>query len=247
MIDIHCHILPGLDDGPSNMKRAVDMALCAVRSGTSRIIATPHFKNGVFKVSPEMVTASVEMFTRELKEKRIALDVLPGAEIRISPEICRQLDQGELLPLGASSYYLFELPDIFIKDGIIKLLRQLQQREVMPVIAHPERNRTIMRHPEMITELIFEKALFQITGKSITGENGKLSFRIARDMVKEGQVHFVASDGHSLRHRPPCISDTVKAVKKVGGEKAVRTIFEENPAKIVGSSARDGAMSKRVG
>ena len=247
MIDIHCHILPGLDDGPSNMEKAVDMALAAVRSGTSRIIASPHFKNGVFEVSPAMVRASVKMFTRVLEKKKIPLEVLPGAENRISPDSCALLDQGELLPLGSSRYYLFELPDIFIKQGIIMVLRQLRQREVIPIIAHPERNRTILRHPEMIREFLFENALFQITGKSMTGENGKHCFKIARDMVKEGQAHFVASDGHNIRHRPPCLGNAVKAVKKAGGEKAVRTIFEENPAKIVGGSARDNATGKQVG
>ena len=233
MIDIHCHILPGLDDGPSTMDKAVAMALAAVSSGTTRIVATPHFKNGVFEVGPEMVKASIAVFTGVLEEKKIALKVLPGAEIRISPDTCSHLDQGELLPLGASRYYLFELPDIFIKDGIIMVLRQLRQREVIPVIAHPERNRTIQRHPEMIPEFIFENALFQITGKSMTGGDGKHCFKIARDMVKEGLAHFVASDGHSLRRRPPCLDDAVKAVEKIGGKKAVRAIFEENPAKIV--------------
>lgn len=246
MIDIHCHILPGLDDGPSNMEKAVDMALAAVKSGTTRIIATPHFKNGVFKVSPQMVNASVKMFTRVLGKKKIGLGVLPGAEIRISADTCSLMDQGELLPLGDSRYYLFELPDIFIKQGIIMVLRQLRQREVIPVIAHPERNRTIMRHPEMIPEFIFENALFQITGKSVTGENGKHSFKIARNMVKDGLAHFVASDGHNIRHRPPCLADAVKVVKKIGGERAVRTIFEENPAQIVGGSARDDARGKRL-
>lgn len=234
MIDIHCHILPGIDDGPSNMDKAVAMALAAVRSGTSRIIATPHFNNGVFEVDKEMVKSSVGFFTWVLEEKKIALEVLPGMEIRISPDTCSLLDQGELLPLGASRYYLFELPDIFVKDGIFEVLRQLRQRDVIPVIAHPERNRTIMRHPEMIPEFIFENVLFQITGKSMTGGNGRDSFKIAWNMVKEGLVHFVASDGHGLRHRPPCLSDAVKAVKKAGGKKAVKTIFEENPVKIVG-------------
>ena len=234
MIDIHCHILPGLDDGPSNMDKAVAMALAAVLSGTSRIIATPHFNDGVFEVTPKMVKASVGVFTGVLEEKKIDLKVLPGGEIRISPDTCSLLDQGELLPLGNSRHYLFELPDIFIKDGIIEMLRQLRQREVIPIIAHPERNRTIQRYPAMIPEFIFENVLFQITGKSMTGGNGKHSFKIARDMVKEGLAHFVASDGHSLRHRPPCLSDAVKAVKKAGGKKAVRAIFEENPAKILG-------------
>lgn len=246
MIDIHCHILPCLDDGPSNMEKAVDMALAAVRSGTSQIIATPHFKNGTFEVSKEMVSSSIKMFTRVLEEKKIALEVLPGAEIRISPESCALLDQGELQPLGASRYYLFELPDIFIKEGIFMVLRQLRQREVIPVIAHPERNRTIQRHPKMIPEFIFENALFQITGKSVTGENGKHSFKIARDMVKEGVAHFVASDGHGVRHRPPSLCNAVKAVKKAGGEMAVRTMFEENPAKIVADSFRFDAAGKRV-
>lgn len=246
MIDIHCHILPGLDDGPSKMKSSVNMAQAAVRSGTSTIIATPHFKNGVFEVSPEMVNNSVKVFAGVLEEKKITLDVLSGAEIRITPNICTHLDQGELLPLGASRYYLFELPDIFIKEGIIKVLRQLRSREVIPVIAHPERNRTIQRHPEMISEFIFENALFQITGKSITGENGKHSLKIAWNMVKEGWAHFVASDGHSLRHRPPCLDDAVTAVKKAGGKKAVRTIFEENPAKIFADSVMSDVRGKQV-
>ena len=248
MIDIHCHILPGIDDGPSNMDKAVGMALAAVRAGTSRIIATPHFKNGVFEVSKEMVTASVKMFNKVLEDKEIALAVLPGAEIRISPDSCTLLDRGELLSLAGSRYYLFELPDIFIKQGIIEVLRQLRQREVIPIIAHPERNRTIQRHPEMIPEFIYEKALFQVTGKSLTGENGKLCFKIARDMVKEGQAHFVASDGHNIRHRPPCLDDAVNAVKKVGGDKAVSTIFEENPAKIEGRCLAGNVVTgKRVG
>lgn len=247
MIDIHCHILPGLDDGPSNMDKAVDMALAAVRAGTSRIIATPHFKNGVFEVSRDMVSASVKMFNRVLEEKKISLAVLTGAEIRISPDICALLDKGELPALGNSRYYLFELPDIFIKEGIIMMLQQLRQREVIPIIAHPERNRTIQRHPEMIPEFIFENALFQVTGKSLTGENGKLSFKIARDMIKAGEAHFVASDGHNIRHRPPSLDDAVKAVKKVGGEVAVRTIFEENPEKMMAGSAGDYAAGKQVG
>jgi protein-tyrosine phosphatase len=98
----------------------------------------------------------------------------------------------------------------------------------------------------MIPEFIFEKALFQITGKSITGENGKHSFKIAWNMVKNGQAHFVASDGHSLRHRPPCLDNAAKAVKKAGGKKAVRTIFEENPAKILAGSVMSDVRGKRV-
>ena len=247
MIDIHCHILPGLDDGPSNLEKAVDMALAAVRSGTSRIIATPHFNNGVYEVNTDMVNASVKMFNRVLEKRKINLEVLPGAEIRITPDTSVLLDQGEILSLGSSRYYLLELPDIFIKDGIIMILRQLRQREVVPVIAHPERNRTILRLPGIIREFIFEHALFQITGKSIAGGNGKRSLNIARDMVKEGLAHFVASDGHSLRHRPPCLDDAFNAVKKIAGAAAAEALMVENPLKILDQLPVKAITGKKAG
>ena len=160
-----------------------------------------------------MITASVELFSKELDKMEIPLEIIPGAEIRISSDTCALLNQGELPCLGHSRYYLIELPDIFIKNAIIKVLRQLWQHGVVPVIAHPERNRTIKKHPGIAKEFVFENALLQVTGQSLTGENGKGCYRVARDMIKEGLAHFVASDGHDLRYRPPCLDQAYKMVK----------------------------------
>ncbi len=233
MIDIHCHILPGIDDGPATLKTAVKMAKQAFASGTDTIIATPHFLNMIYKVTLEDIKRATALLCDALTEYDIDLQIFSGAEIRIVHNTCQLIDKGELPSLAGTNYYLFELPEIFIKDGIFIVLRQLRGMDIIPVIAHPERNYTIMKNPGLIKELRFEKTRFQLTGQSVLGENGKISHEIAKQMIKNGEADFIASDGHDPEFRKPCLNNVYKAVKKISNERIAKAIMIDNPVQLM--------------
>ena len=246
MIDIHCHILPGIDDGPQNMEQAVQMAMLAKKSGINEIIATPHFLNMVYEVDKKTVYTCVKMFSKELKKRKISLKIFPGAEIRIAHNTCLMLKKDLLPSLAFSDYYLFELPEIFIKDAISMVLRQLKELYIVPVIAHPERNYTIMKNPGLLKDPAFKNTLFQLTGKSVLGENGKISQKISKEMIRRGQAHFIASDGHDLEFRKPSLKNVFAAVKKITDEKTAKKILIENPEALLSRSAASKYIGKRV-
>jgi len=247
MIDIHCHILAGIDDGPENMEQAVRMALVAKQSGIDRMIATPHFLNMVYQVDLNTVYDAVKKFSRELARQRISLKVFPGAEIRIAHDTCLMLKKGLLPSLAGSLYYLFELPEIFIKEGVLKVIQQLREMDVIPVIAHPERNHTLMKNPGVIKDFISENTRFQLTGDSVSGKNGAVSQKIAKEMIRLGQAHFIASDGHDPEFRKPSLKNIFKIVKRISNEKTARKILIENPEMILDHAPGGKIIGKKVG
>jgi len=247
MIDIHCHILPGIDDGPGNIEDAVRMAKIALASGIDTVVATPHFLNMVYEVDQAGIEHAVDLLRNALVQQDIGLKIFSGAEIRMMHDTCRLLDKGKLPSLAGSDYYLFELPEIFIKDGILMVLRQLRDREVIPVIAHPERNYTIMKTPGLIRDLGFEKAKFQLTGQSVLGKNGKISHKISKQMIGEGTADFIASDGHDPEFRQPCLSHLFKAVKKISNEHRAQQIMIENPGQILEQDPGNKLIGKKAG
>jgi protein-tyrosine phosphatase len=157
------------------------------------------------------------------------------------------LEKGLLPSLAGSRYYLFELPDIFIKDGIIKVLRQLTERDIIPILAHPERNHTLIKNPGMLADFAAEKTLFQVTGDSVLGKNGRISHKMAKAMIRAGQVHFIASDGHDADFRKPVLNNVFKAVKKISNEKTAKKIMMENPKELLDQAKEGNHMGKRVG
>ncbi len=247
MIDIHCHILPGVDDGPDNLEYAVKMAKQALACGIDTVIATPHFLNMVYDVDLAAVENATRRLSKALVKQKIGLKVLPGAEIRLLHNTCQSLDKGTLPSLAGSNYYLFELPDIFIKDGILMVLRQLRERDVVPIIAHPERNFTIMKNPGLLKDLESEKAKFQLTGQSILRKNGKLSYKISKDMIGNGVADFIASDGHDLEFRKPSLEKVYKAVTKISNRAMAQKIMIENPGRILDQAPEKILFGKKVG
>lgn len=237
MIDIHCHILPGLDDGPKTMEQALAMARLAERSGTRRIIATPHFLNGVYTIDTHQIKQCAEQFSRALDREKINIEMFTGAEIRVAHNICTLFEKGALPSLAGSAYYLFELPDIFFKEGVFRMLHQLQKREVVPVIAHPERNYTLLKKPGMIQAFLDRQCVFQLTGESVLGNNGKASFRLSKEMICSGSAHFIASDGHNTDSRPPVLKNVFKAVKKISNETTAGKLMIENPETLLATSS----------
>ena len=233
MIDIHCHILPEIDDGPKTKEEAIKMSCLAVDSGTDIVFATPHFMNGVFTTDLMSISIKTKAFSNTLKHSNIPLAIFEGAEIRISSKTAEMMSTGELPGLGQTRYYLIELPSTFIKEGVLRIVRQMVDMGGVPIIAHPERNYMIMKQPELIDDLLDAGVRFQLTGKSVTGKNDRISFKISRQMIMENKAHYIASDGHDLYYRPPRLDTVFKILKKSADEKTAKKLLIENPKEIV--------------
>lgn len=201
MIDIHCHILPGIDDGSPNLEESLEMAKAAVAEGIHTIIATPHHENGRFTNEAAKVKRAVTAFNEVLEQQHIPLRVLPGQEIRIYRNFIDDYHSGQLVSLNDSPYILVEFPAAEIPKGIFELFHEMSILGKIPVIAHPERNQELVRHPERLVELIELGALSQVTSHSLNGLFGRKIQEAAFQFCKWNLVHFVASDAHNMRQR----------------------------------------------
>src|SRR3954454_15098145 len=202
MIDLHCHILPGLDDGPSNLDFSLLMARAAVEAGTQLIVATPHIRAD-FDVDPVEIEPRVDLFNERLQRERLPLRVLPGAEIgwATAPE----LDDTQLarLALGSGKRVLLESPYGKKAVDIEGIIAGLQKRGFQAVLAHPERCPLFQRDPERLRKIVEDGTLCSITAGSRAGRFGEPVRNYAVTMLKTGLVHDVASDAHDHIHRPP--------------------------------------------
>lgn len=234
MIDIHTHILPGMDDGAGDMAESLAMSRVAVEDGIHTIVATPHVLPGVFdndKNKIQMITAELN---QALQQHNIAVKILPGAEYRLQPDLPRKLLRGELLTINNNGRYLLvELPSAFIPEYTDQILYEIQLQGVTPIIAHPERNGGFAARPAILQEMVSRGILAQITSSTITGSFGKQVKKTAWSFIKKGLVHLVASDAHSSTGRAPLLSDAYKEIQKHLGSKFARQLIQQNPELII--------------
>jgi protein-tyrosine phosphatase len=213
VIDLHCHILPGLDDGPSNLDFSLAMARAAVEAGTQLIVATPHIRAD-FDVDPVEIEPRVDLFNERLQRERLPLRVLPGAEIgwATAPE----LDDTQLarLSLGSGKRVLLESPYGKKAVDVEGIIAGLQERGFQAVLAHPERCPLFQRDPERLRKIVAEGTLCSITAGSMLGRFGEPVRSFTVTMLREGLVHDVASDAHDHLHRPPNLVEGFENVKE---------------------------------
>lgn len=201
MIEIHSHILPGLDDGPASTEEALKLAESAVEAGITKIIATPHHLNESHDNPRQEVEEATRLFELLLKEQDIPLQVRAGQEIRLHPRFMELWMNDELLTLASSKYILLELPYHEIPAYFPDLLHELRIRNLIPIIAHPERNAVLLREPEKLREFMTEGVLCQITAQSILGLFGRKVQKWCFHFCKQNGLHFISSDAHDLKHR----------------------------------------------
>ena len=170
MLDLHCHILPGIDDGPPTMEQAIEMAVAAFRDGTRTIVATPHSRDVNERGSIACVRALAERLKAELRTRSIPLDVLLGMENHLALDTPEQVDAGAALPIEGTRCILIELPFEFYPYHTRDTLRSLCNRGLTPVVVHPERNLAIQRDARLIAVLVEDGAFTQITAGSLTGD-----------------------------------------------------------------------------
>lgn len=235
MVDIHCHILPCVDDGAESLEDAVEMARMAADSGVEAIIATPHCnlpgaeeKN---YISPALQRSFLAL-ARAVKEADIPVSILPGAEVLCTPEVPELLRQGKLLTLAGSRYLLLEFffdEDLEYMDD---MLCAVARQGFVPVIAHPERYETVQRIPRVIERWFRSGYVIQLNKGSILGRLGRRSGQAAAWILSRGLAHVVASDAHSPLMRTPQMGELTEFLLQVCHPEYVDILLRDNPRRI---------------
>lgn len=202
MVDLHCHLLPEIDDGSKSMEISLRLAREAVENGVTHALLTPHHMNGRYVNHKQDVIRRTAEFRQQLKEHEIPLTVFPGQEVRINGQLIDALDKDDILFADEDNRYLMlEFPDDDVPHYTNQMIFELQQRGITPIIVHPERNNKIMAHPELLYQLLQKGCLSQITASSYVGTFGKKVEDFSKKLIANGQGYLFASDAHDLPGR----------------------------------------------
>lgn len=236
MIDIHCHILPGLDDGAPDLSISMEMAQMAVAEGITTIIATPHHLNGRYENTADRVELAAERFNRELIDHQVPLKVLCGQETRIHERFLDEIDCGNIRGLNETSYILLELPSSHIPKELDSLLHELSVLNLIPIIAHPERNAEIFSEPHKLLPLLHKGALSQVTAHSVTGLFGSKIQKVALELCQKQLVHFIASDAHHPQKRPFGLKEAYTLLRQEVDDQTVDAYMHNAESLILGGN-----------
>jgi protein-tyrosine phosphatase len=234
MIDIHAHILPSIDDGPETIEESIELCKVAEEDGIKTIVATPHSKDGVYETKSVEILKAVNTLNSQLKENRIDVKILPGAEIHISEGLVESIKSGDVLTINnGGKFILFELPFVFIPPGTDKFIFNLKNNGIVPIIAHAERITAFQRKPELVDQLVKIGARVQINAHCLTKRANPGERKCAEWLLKNRLVHFIASDVNSLNVRPPILSKAVENATRIVGEEEARALVCSNPELII--------------
>lgn len=236
MIDIHCHMLPLVDDGAESLDEALEMARMAADSGVSAVIATPHC-NLPFAQDQNYKTDEFSrrftLFQRSLALSGIPLRVYPGAEILCTPEVPRLLREGKLLTLAGGPYVLVEFFFDESADYIDDMLAAIAEQGYIPVLAHPERYEAVQRNPAIAQRWFHTGYIIQLNKGSILGRLGRRAQRCAYWLLERGLAHVVASDAHSAQSRTPRMEELEQLLYELCGVNYAHILLRENPERIL--------------
>jgi len=232
MIDIHHHILPGVDDGPQELDEAVEMCRMAAAEGIETIIATPHVLRGRWPVfSPLELAAKLDRLREAVGDSP---RLLLGSEYFFAHDMADILRTGtSIVPLAGSRYVLLELAANNVPPMLEQPLYRAQLDGWVPVIAHPERNLVFQQKPELLAYLIGHGARVQLTASSLLGAFGAEAQTAARLFLECGMVHFVATDAHNTAKRPPLVREALAALRELAGDEVTEALTHENPLAVV--------------
>lgn len=233
MIDIHCHILPGIDDGAKTIEDSIDMAQSAVENGISHIIATPHHNARSWLNPKADVISAVHQLNEALTDADVPLTVSAGQEVRISGNLIEQIDNDEIVFLDETNrYLLIEFPTPAVPRYTKNIFYQLFEREIISVIAHPERNHAIAENPDILHDLVANGALAQVTTSSYSGDLGKKIEKLSKDLIRADLIHIIASDAHNIHNRPFNMDKALKKLEKEFGRDKAK-YFQSNSKRIL--------------
>ena len=237
MYDLHSHILWGIDDdGPQTLNQSLRLAKIAAGEGIRAMVATPHFMIDIAEFDIEDIEKRVQAFKAELHRQGIQLDILPGAELYLDRRLPDILIKNRLTIAG-TRYVLLELPMHELPDYTEDLVKVFLSRDMVPIIAHPERNVAISQNPNLMYNLVNLGALGQLTAGSITGSFGRRLQGVARILIEHNMVHILAGDAHSHTGRPPRMAKAAAVIEEMMGSRVRKAMTKEIPRLIL-SDAR---------
>ncbi len=226
MVDIHCHILPGIDDGPESIEMSIEMAEMAITEGISHIVATPHASDR-FPFVPELVRQRRDEI-QALFEGR--LQFATGCDFHMSYENLQDIrEHPTKYTINQNKYLLVEFADFSLPPSTDQSLHQLHLAGLLPIITHPERNPLVRSHPERLYRWLRQGCYVQVTAQSLLGGFGQTAQRAIERWLDEDCIHFIASDAHNVTSRPLKLREAFDAVAERKGQDVARALFEENP------------------
>ena len=228
MIDIHCHLLPAIDDGAKSWDVTLEMCRLAEEDGVTDIVATPH-ANYEYHYDRVLHLDLLEELRARAPKLRFSL----GCDFHLSYENIRDaMDHPERYAIGDTHYLLVELSE-YSAFNLSQTFFEMQTAGLLPIVTHPERNPVVLANPELLDRFAAVGCLFQITANSLTGFWGKTSQKMCEAMLKKNMVHFIASDAHGVKNRPPILSAARIAAAKIIGTDAADKLVNANPAAVL--------------
>ncbi len=231
MVDIHCHLLYGVDDGPDTIEESKAMLIEAARQGVDAVILTPHYRQGMFPHDPDTIRRHYSELLPIAKEAGVRMFL--GTEYHIDSECVEKLKGGRCLPLAGSEYVLAEYSHDTSYSFIKETVQDLQFAGYMPVIAHAERYACLVDDPGLVEELRRAGALIQLNADAVLGRTVRDEKQFCKNILNSGWADIIASDSHDLKERP-CQMEKCRAfAAKKYGEAAAERMFEKNPEQII--------------
>lgn len=226
MVDLHCHILSGLDDGAKSSEESLAMAEMAAADGITHIVATPH-ANSEYRFDFAAVRTAAALLQERIGEK---LKIATGCDFHFSPEnIAKLKNGGAYFCINQKDYLLVEFNDFAIPPALDHTIYEIQLAGIRPIITHPERNPILRSQPQRLEQWIRNGCYAQVTGGSLTGVFGSNALQTSLGWIARGLVHFVASDAHNMTSRPQQLRPAYEVVQSEFGRAKAQALFVENP------------------
>lgn len=233
MYDMHCHILPEVDDGASSFEEAIKMAIMAKENGIKAIFATPHYIEGVGYKDSIHNKEVLKKLNLELEKRQVDINIYLGCEVYSAPNLLRLLEEEQITTLNYSRYMLVELPMYDIPIYIETMIYNLKLKGITPIIAHPERNAKIMDDPNILYTFVSKGALAQLNLPSLLGMYGERVKETTEILVKHDMIHFVGTDAHRPGKRYYDIDNAIDILNNLIGREKTSRITTVNPESII--------------
>ena len=247
MVDLHCHYLPGVDDGARTLEQGLELLRRAFDNGINRIVLTPHVHPGRYDNTLQSLNSRFETFRRAVVSAQIPVQIALGGEVRFGDELLPMLERGAV-PLfktaNGKQTLLLEFPHNQIPVGAERLVRWFRQNNITPMIAHPERNKELMKSPERLRTFLDEGCLVQVTAAAVIGKFGDRAQRTARYFLDRNWVSILATDAHNVEHRPPLLREAAERVASWYGDDVALRLVKVAPAAMSAGNFNEVAQPK---
>jgi protein-tyrosine phosphatase len=232
-IDIHCHIIPHVDDGAQSSTQAMKMISIAYENGIRTMIATPHYEVGRYDDNAEDIKKNYEKITGLVKQKYPDFTIHLGNEIFYSYGVVDALEEGKIFTMAGSRYVLVEFSPNDKYSHIRGAINELVNNGYIPIIAHCERYEEVMADSDNVEELVDAGAYIQINAHTVAGKFGRGIRKKVLKLIKDNLVHFIGTDAHSDGHRTPDLEECLKYLRKKTDEETIQRLLDINPQKVI--------------